>query len=122
MQLSMGGTLLILLLAFGAAVAAGVPLLLGLTSVGATIGLLGPGTPGVARPDRAVRTDPDRADRATAGDEPPARWIAVDRPAGHASAAWSHRRRFAGSSSDGRSRRLGVTMTPSGDSRRIQAR
>ena len=42
MQLSMGGTLLILLLAFGAAVAAGVPLLLGLTSVGATIGLLGP--------------------------------------------------------------------------------
>jgi uncharacterized membrane protein YdfJ with MMPL/SSD domain len=42
LQLSMGGTLLILLLAFGAAVAAGVPLLLGLTSVGATIGLLGP--------------------------------------------------------------------------------
>ncbi|HEX2410777.1 MAG TPA: MMPL family transporter [Solirubrobacteraceae bacterium] len=42
MQLSMGGTLLILLIAFGAAVAAGVPLLLGLTSVGATIGLLGP--------------------------------------------------------------------------------
>ncbi len=42
MQLSMGGTLLILLLAFGAAIAAGVPLLLGLTSVGATIGLLGP--------------------------------------------------------------------------------
>ena len=42
MQLSMGGTLLILLLAFGAIVAAGVPLLLALTSVGATVGLLGP--------------------------------------------------------------------------------
>jgi uncharacterized membrane protein YdfJ with MMPL/SSD domain len=41
-QLSLGGTLLILLLAFGAMIAAGVPLLLGLTSVGATIGLLGP--------------------------------------------------------------------------------
>jgi uncharacterized membrane protein YdfJ with MMPL/SSD domain len=42
LQLSMGGTLLILLLAFGAAVAAGVPLLLGLTAVVATTGLLGP--------------------------------------------------------------------------------
>jgi uncharacterized membrane protein YdfJ with MMPL/SSD domain len=42
LQLSMGGTLLILLLAFGAAVAAGVPLLLGLTAVIATTGLLGP--------------------------------------------------------------------------------
>ena len=42
LQLSMGGTLLILLLAFGAAVAAGVPLLLGLSAVIATTGLLGP--------------------------------------------------------------------------------
>ncbi|NUT55003.1 MAG: MMPL family transporter [Thermoleophilia bacterium] len=42
LQLSMGGTLIILLLAFGAAVAAGVPLLLGLTAVIATTGLLGP--------------------------------------------------------------------------------
>ena len=42
MQFSFGGTLIILLLAFGAMVAAGVPLFLGLTSVGATIGLLGP--------------------------------------------------------------------------------
>ncbi len=42
MQFSFGGTLIILLLAFGAMIAAGVPLLLGLTSVGATIGLLGP--------------------------------------------------------------------------------
>jgi uncharacterized membrane protein YdfJ with MMPL/SSD domain len=42
MQFSLIGTLLILLLAFGAIVAAGVPLLLGLTSVAATIGLLGP--------------------------------------------------------------------------------
>jgi uncharacterized membrane protein YdfJ with MMPL/SSD domain len=42
LQLSMIGTLLILLLAFGAAVAAGVPLLLGLTAVIATTGLLGP--------------------------------------------------------------------------------
>jgi uncharacterized membrane protein YdfJ with MMPL/SSD domain len=41
-QLSLAGTLIVLLLAFGAAVAAGVPLLLGATSVGATIGLLGP--------------------------------------------------------------------------------
>jgi uncharacterized membrane protein YdfJ with MMPL/SSD domain len=41
-QFSMGGTLLILLLAFGAAVAAGVPLLLGITSIAATIGLLAP--------------------------------------------------------------------------------
>jgi uncharacterized membrane protein YdfJ with MMPL/SSD domain len=42
MQLSMTGTLVILLIAFGALVAAGVPLLLGLTSVFATVGLLGP--------------------------------------------------------------------------------
>ena len=42
MQFSFGGTLLILLLAFAALVAAGVPLLLGLSSVAATIGLLGP--------------------------------------------------------------------------------
>jgi uncharacterized membrane protein YdfJ with MMPL/SSD domain len=42
MQLSMGGTLIILLIAFGAIVAAGVPLLLGLTSVFATVGLIGP--------------------------------------------------------------------------------
>jgi uncharacterized membrane protein YdfJ with MMPL/SSD domain len=42
LQLSMGGTLLILLLAFGAAVGAGVPVLLGLTAVVATTGLLGP--------------------------------------------------------------------------------
>jgi uncharacterized membrane protein YdfJ with MMPL/SSD domain len=42
LQLSMGGTLLILLLAFGAVVAAGVPVLLGLTAVVATTGLLGP--------------------------------------------------------------------------------
>ncbi|HWT22583.1 MAG TPA: MMPL family transporter [Solirubrobacteraceae bacterium] len=42
LQYSMIGTLLILLLAFGAAVAAGVPLLLGLTAVAATTGLLGP--------------------------------------------------------------------------------
>jgi uncharacterized membrane protein YdfJ with MMPL/SSD domain len=41
-QLSMTGTLLILLLAFGAAVAAGVPVFLGLTAVVATTGLLGP--------------------------------------------------------------------------------
>jgi uncharacterized membrane protein YdfJ with MMPL/SSD domain len=41
-QLSMAGTLLILLLAFGAAVAAGVPVVLGLTAVVATTGLLGP--------------------------------------------------------------------------------
>jgi uncharacterized membrane protein YdfJ with MMPL/SSD domain len=41
-QFSMGGTLLILLLTFGAAVAAGVPLLLGITSIAATTGLLGP--------------------------------------------------------------------------------
>src|SRR4051795_966132 len=42
MQFSMGGTLLILLIAFGAAVAAGVPLLLGVSSFVATTGLLGP--------------------------------------------------------------------------------
>ena len=42
LQLSMVGTLLILLLAFGAAVAAGVPLLLGITAFIATTGLLGP--------------------------------------------------------------------------------
>jgi uncharacterized membrane protein YdfJ with MMPL/SSD domain len=41
-NLSMSGTLLILLLAFGAAVAAGVPLLLGVSSFVATTGLLGP--------------------------------------------------------------------------------
>jgi len=41
-QVSTGGTLLILLLAFGAAVAAGVPLLLGISSFVATTGLLGP--------------------------------------------------------------------------------
>jgi uncharacterized membrane protein YdfJ with MMPL/SSD domain len=41
-QLSMGGTLLILLLTFGAIVAAGVPLLLGVTSIVATTGLLAP--------------------------------------------------------------------------------
>ena len=42
MQFSMVGTLLILLLAFGAAVAAGVPLLLGVSALVATTGLLGP--------------------------------------------------------------------------------
>src|SRR5215213_5022634 len=41
-QFSMGGTLLILLLSFGAAVAAGVPLLLGVTFIAATMGLLAP--------------------------------------------------------------------------------
>jgi RND superfamily putative drug exporter len=41
-QLSLAGTLVILLLAFGAAVAAGVPLLLGISAVIATTGLLGP--------------------------------------------------------------------------------
>jgi uncharacterized membrane protein YdfJ with MMPL/SSD domain len=41
-QFSMGGTLIILLLAFGAAVAAGVPLLLGISSFVATTGLLAP--------------------------------------------------------------------------------
>ncbi|HKG63815.1 MAG TPA: MMPL family transporter [Solirubrobacteraceae bacterium] len=41
-QFSTLGTLLILLLAFGAAVAAGVPLLLGISSFVATTGLLGP--------------------------------------------------------------------------------
>jgi uncharacterized membrane protein YdfJ with MMPL/SSD domain len=40
--LSIPVTLLILVLTFGALVAAGVPLLLGLTAVGATLGLLGP--------------------------------------------------------------------------------
>jgi RND superfamily putative drug exporter len=40
--LSVPLTLLILLVAFGALVAAGLPLLLGLTAVGATLGLLGP--------------------------------------------------------------------------------
>src|SRR6185312_5975167 len=39
---SLGGTLIILLIAFGAAVAAGVPLLLGVSSFVATTGLLGP--------------------------------------------------------------------------------
>ena len=42
LQLSLGGTLLILLLAFGAAVAAGVPLFLGISAFIATTGLLGP--------------------------------------------------------------------------------
>ena len=42
MQFSLVGTLLILLLAFGAAVAAGVPLLLGVSALVATTGLLGP--------------------------------------------------------------------------------
>ena len=41
-QFSMGGTLLILLLTFGALVAAGIPLLLGATSIAATMGLLAP--------------------------------------------------------------------------------
>jgi len=41
-QFSLVGTLLILLIAFGAAVAAGVPLLLGISSFVATTGLLGP--------------------------------------------------------------------------------
>jgi RND superfamily putative drug exporter len=41
-MISYGITLLILLIAFGAMVAAGVPLLLGATAVAATIGLLGP--------------------------------------------------------------------------------
>src|ERR687894_495591 len=40
--LSLPLTLVILLVAFGALVAAGLPLLLGLTAVGATLGLLGP--------------------------------------------------------------------------------
>ena len=40
--LSLPLTLLILLVAFGALVAAGLPLLLGMTAVGATLGLLGP--------------------------------------------------------------------------------
>src|SRR5215204_4726721 len=42
MQFSIGGTLLILLLVFGAVVAAGVPLLLGISAFVATTGLLGP--------------------------------------------------------------------------------
>jgi uncharacterized membrane protein YdfJ with MMPL/SSD domain len=41
-QISITGTLIILLIAFGAAVAAGVPLLLGISSFVATTGLLGP--------------------------------------------------------------------------------
>ena len=41
-QISMGGTLILLLIAFGAAVAAGVPLLLGVSAFTATTGLLGP--------------------------------------------------------------------------------
>jgi uncharacterized membrane protein YdfJ with MMPL/SSD domain len=41
-QISMGGTLILLLIAFGAAVAAGVPLLLGISAFTATSGLLGP--------------------------------------------------------------------------------
>jgi RND superfamily putative drug exporter len=42
MKLSTGGTLILLLIAFGAAVAAGVPLLLGISSFVATTGLLAP--------------------------------------------------------------------------------
>jgi uncharacterized membrane protein YdfJ with MMPL/SSD domain len=42
MQFSMGGTLLILLIAFGAVVAAGIPLFLGISAFVATTGLLGP--------------------------------------------------------------------------------
>src|SRR4051794_35231451 len=42
MQISTAGTLIILLVAFGAALAAGVPLFLGVTSFVATLGLLGP--------------------------------------------------------------------------------
>jgi RND superfamily putative drug exporter len=42
MQLSLPATLLILLVTFGALVAAGIPLLLGLTAVFATLGLVGP--------------------------------------------------------------------------------
>ena len=41
-QISMGGTLILLLIAFGAAVAAGVPLLLGMSAFMATSALLGP--------------------------------------------------------------------------------
>ena len=42
MQLSLPATLLVLLVTFGALVAAGIPLLLGLTAVFATLGLVGP--------------------------------------------------------------------------------
>src|SRR6185436_2110892 len=42
MQLSLPATLLILLVTFGALVAAGIPLLLGVTAVLATLGLIGP--------------------------------------------------------------------------------
>ena len=42
MNFSLGGTLIILLIAFGAAVAAGVPLFLGISAFVATTGLLGP--------------------------------------------------------------------------------
>ena len=42
MQLSLPATLLILLVTFGALVAAGIPLLLGITAVFATLGLIGP--------------------------------------------------------------------------------
>jgi uncharacterized membrane protein YdfJ with MMPL/SSD domain len=42
LMLTLGLTLLILMLTFGAVVAAGIPVLLGLTSVLATVGLLGP--------------------------------------------------------------------------------
>ena len=48
LQLSLGGTLLILLLAFGAAVAAGVPLFLGITAFIATTGSARSGQPGHA--------------------------------------------------------------------------
>ena len=41
-QFSLGGSLIILLIAFGAAVAAGIPLLLGVSAFVATTGLLGP--------------------------------------------------------------------------------
>ena len=41
-MLTLGLTLLILMFTFGAVVAAGIPVLLGLTSVLATVGLLGP--------------------------------------------------------------------------------
>ena len=42
MFMSLGLTLIILLFTFGALVAAGIPVLLGLTAVLATLGLLGP--------------------------------------------------------------------------------
>ena len=57
-QISMGGTLIILLLVFGAAVAAGVPLLLGISAFVATTGLLGP----VSQLAPLHRGRPDRHD------------------------------------------------------------